>query len=211
MSGNGIRCLVQAAVDAGLVRAGTVVGGDGGRIARRGVPDRGRARDPATDGWTWARADSAPSSAPTSSESPAGASASTWATPTSCSSAPADDATAPRCGSSAPAGSGRSRTGPTWSSSGPVPAPASSPCGCGSAAWARPWRAGPGPARWWRRPTPTVRSARMSGCTTPVVPSTSSSASPGSPWPARPRRWATSPWTRRLLAAWARLRLESEP
>ena len=86
MSGNGIRCLAQAAVDAGLVSAAPLHGGDGGRHAHRRVRAGCRARLGGRPASTWAR----PGSGPTSprSSTTAGPARSTSATRTWCCSGP---------------------------------------------------------------------------------------------------------------------------
>ena len=148
MSGNGIRCLAQAAVDAGLVGAAALHRGD-----RRRRPDRrvraGRAPG-LGDGHasTWAR----PGSGPTSprSSTTAGPGRSTWATRTSSCSAPTPPAsTSPSSGPSSQAAFAGG-INVEWITVGARRRRASSSTsGCGSAAWARPWPAGPAA---WPRP-----------------------------------------------------------
>ncbi len=87
MSGNGIRCLVQAAVDGGLVGAGTVVVQTLGGLRAGGVPARSRGGSRLWTGGHGPGPSSAPSSAPRRSARRAGVSTSTWATRTSCCSA----------------------------------------------------------------------------------------------------------------------------
>ena len=81
----------------------------------------------------------------------------------------------------APSWSGRCRAGATSSSSPWAPAPTRSPCGCGSGGWARPRRAAPAPALP-RSPSfigaaPAGGSPSISRAVTPT-----SSCGPTAPW-----------------------------
>ena len=68
----------------------------------------------------------------------------------------------------------RSGAGPTWSSSGRAPTSTPSPCGSGSAGSARHWPVAPAPAPWRRRPTAGAWSGRPSSSTVREGPSRSS-------------------------------------
>ena len=91
MSGNGIRCLVQAAVDAGWVSPGPVSCDDGRRAPHGRATAPGTDRVSATPASTWAAVTLGPeldAGALAGGDRAVGrASTSTWATPTSCSSA----------------------------------------------------------------------------------------------------------------------------
>ena len=205
MSGNGIRCLVQAAVDAGLVRAGhrspvrhRSAGSARWSTGRRGPGlgygrvDMGAAALGAELGRRRGR-----------SACRAGPGASTWATPIVV----LFGAAGRRRHGARASGAGLRAVGrpagPTWSSCGPAPAPASSPCGCGSAAWARPWPAAP--ARAPRRPPPTrmARSGRrVRGAQPGRRPRGRARRRPGSSLAGPTQKVATSRWTRPSWPRW---------
>ena len=149
MSGNGMRCLAQAALDAGR-GAGrrAVCRADPGRApAGHRPPDR-RARRRCGQRWRWA----SPRSRGEADR---------------CNVGHGDlevDIGNPHLVVLGPdpsvvdverlgpdARDERARRVRTWSSSPSAPAPTRSPCGSGSAAWARPWRAAPAPRRRPRR------------------------------------------------------------